>query len=408
MEEAARSIGKAGGEPCRQPRPPPAAPARGLSAALPLAGRGDAGRAGARRRGGAVVRHRPALPDRRRLRRRPAATRSTTRSRPSLIVVVVLAAATFARAYLVTWLGERLVADLRRGGLRPGHRPVARLLRGDPHRRGALAPDHRHRGDPDGDQRQPVAGAAQPAAAGRRPRAADRDQPQAHRPGAGRGAAGGGADRGDRPARAPAVARRPGPHRRRSAAHAEETLNAIRTVQAFAQEARERRRFAARGRGGVRRRDRATPGRAPCSPPSSSRWCSARSWSCSGSAGTTCWPAASPPASSPPSCSTPRSSRAPSAGSSDDHRRPAARGRRHRAPVRAARHRARDRGAGAAARRCRARRAARCASSSVSFAYPSHPERPVLRRVRPRGRRPARRWRWSARRAPARPASSSS
>jgi ATP-binding cassette, subfamily B, bacterial len=32
----------------------------------------------------------------------------------SLIVVAVLAAATFARAYLVTWLGERVVTDLRR------------------------------------------------------------------------------------------------------------------------------------------------------------------------------------------------------------------------------------------------------------------------------------------------------
>src|SRR5919106_1637595 len=32
----------------------------------------------------------------------------------SLIVVVVLAAATFARAYLVAWLGERVVTDLRR------------------------------------------------------------------------------------------------------------------------------------------------------------------------------------------------------------------------------------------------------------------------------------------------------
>jgi ATP-binding cassette, subfamily B, bacterial len=32
----------------------------------------------------------------------------------SLIVVVVLAAATFARAYLVTWLGERVVTDLRK------------------------------------------------------------------------------------------------------------------------------------------------------------------------------------------------------------------------------------------------------------------------------------------------------
>jgi ATP-binding cassette subfamily B protein len=32
----------------------------------------------------------------------------------SLVVVVVLAAATFARAYLVTWLGERVVTDLRK------------------------------------------------------------------------------------------------------------------------------------------------------------------------------------------------------------------------------------------------------------------------------------------------------
>ncbi|HEX5078192.1 MAG TPA: ABC transporter transmembrane domain-containing protein [Geminicoccaceae bacterium] len=44
----------------------------------------------------------------------------------ALIVIVVLAAATFARAYLVTWLGERVVADLRRDvydhviGLSPG------------------------------------------------------------------------------------------------------------------------------------------------------------------------------------------------------------------------------------------------------------------------------------------------
>ena len=44
----------------------------------------------------------------------------------SLIVVVVLAAATFARAYLVAWLGERVVTDLRSAGVRPGDRPVAR------------------------------------------------------------------------------------------------------------------------------------------------------------------------------------------------------------------------------------------------------------------------------------------
>jgi ATP-binding cassette, subfamily B, bacterial len=44
----------------------------------------------------------------------------------SLLVIVVLALATFARAYLVTWLGERVIADLRRDvydhviGLSPG------------------------------------------------------------------------------------------------------------------------------------------------------------------------------------------------------------------------------------------------------------------------------------------------
>jgi ATP-binding cassette subfamily B protein len=44
----------------------------------------------------------------------------------ALIVIVVLALATFARAYLVTWLGERVIADLRRDvydhviGLSPG------------------------------------------------------------------------------------------------------------------------------------------------------------------------------------------------------------------------------------------------------------------------------------------------
>ena len=44
----------------------------------------------------------------------------------ALIVIVVLAVATFARAYLVTWLGERVIADLRRDvydhviGLSPG------------------------------------------------------------------------------------------------------------------------------------------------------------------------------------------------------------------------------------------------------------------------------------------------
>jgi ATP-binding cassette, subfamily B, bacterial len=52
--------------------------------------------------------------------------------RAALIVIAVLAVATFARAYLVTWLGERLVADLRRDvydhvvGLSPGFFEVTR------------------------------------------------------------------------------------------------------------------------------------------------------------------------------------------------------------------------------------------------------------------------------------------
>jgi ATP-binding cassette subfamily B protein len=50
----------------------------------------------------------------------------------SLIVIAVLALATFARAYLVTWLGERVIADLRRDvydhvvGLSPGFFELAR------------------------------------------------------------------------------------------------------------------------------------------------------------------------------------------------------------------------------------------------------------------------------------------
>ena len=57
-------------------------------------------------------------------------TRSTTPLKAVLIVILVLAAATFARSYLVTWLGERVVADLRRRVYAHVIRPVARLLRG--------------------------------------------------------------------------------------------------------------------------------------------------------------------------------------------------------------------------------------------------------------------------------------
>ena len=60
-----------------------------------------------------------------------------------------------------------------------------------------------------------VDGDPQPAAAGRRPGDARAHEPQADAARAGRRAAGGGADRAVRPARAQARAREPGPHRRR-------------------------------------------------------------------------------------------------------------------------------------------------------------------------------------------------
>ena len=65
--------------------------------------------------------------------------------------------------------------------LPPRAAPLARLLRGHPHRRGAVAPDHRHQRDPDRDRRQRHPGAAQPAAGRGRPGAAGGHQPAADR-----------------------------------------------------------------------------------------------------------------------------------------------------------------------------------------------------------------------------------
>jgi ATP-binding cassette, subfamily B, bacterial len=48
------------------------------------------------------------------------------------------------RFYLVNWLGERVVADMRNAVYRPRAAHGPDLLRGHPHRRGALAADHRH------------------------------------------------------------------------------------------------------------------------------------------------------------------------------------------------------------------------------------------------------------------------
>ena len=117
------------------------------------------------------------------------------------------------------WLGERVVADLREAVYGHVTTPVARLLRDHPHRRGAVAPDHRHQRDPGGDQRQPVTQALRNllllfgGLALLFVTNAKLTALVLHRR-----AAGGGADRRDRPPRAAPVAPRPGPGRRRSAA----------------------------------------------------------------------------------------------------------------------------------------------------------------------------------------------
>jgi ATP-binding cassette subfamily B protein len=90
----------------------------------------------------------------------------------------VLGVATAARFYMVSWLGERVTADIRSAvyatwSAKPG------ILRNHPHRRSAVAPDHRHHADPDRGRHQHLAGAAQYPAVRRRPGHAVRDQRQA-------------------------------------------------------------------------------------------------------------------------------------------------------------------------------------------------------------------------------------
>ena len=234
-------------------------------------------------------------------------------SRPSAIVIVVLAVATFLRSYLVTWLGERVVADLRRDVYRhvlhlsPGFFEVTRT--------GEVL----SRLTTDTSVIQTVIGASVTQAlrnvlltVGGLALLVD------HQPRLtglilvvvplvvvpivviGR-------------ARAAAVARRAGPHggrlrvrpRRRSTPSGPCSPSRRRTGRAPASPPPPR---------APSPPPPATPRRARCWVPSSSRWSSARSPSCSGWAATTCWPAASRRASSPPSCSTPPSSPAPSVG----------------------------------------------------------------------------------------------
>ena len=264
-----------------------------------------------------------------------------------VIVIVVLAAATFARSYLVTWLGERVVADLRRDvydhviRLSPAFFEVTRT--GEVISR--LTTDTAVIQTVTRRQRHP--GAAQPAAAGRRPDPAAGHQPEAHRPGAGRGPAGGGADRRPRAAGARTLARGPGPHgraQRRGRGDAERGPHGAVLRAGSAREPALRRH----GGGGVRGGDRACTGPGSSWGRSSSPWSSARSWRALGRR-------------------PGRAGRAADGGRAvlvrvlRGHggqcgrrplrrvRRPPARGRGHRAAVRAARHRARDQGARRAA-----------------------------------------------------------
>ena len=72
-------------------------------------------------------------------------------------------------------------------------------------------------------------------------------------------------------------------------AYADESLQAVHTVQAFTHEAIDRRRFAERLEATVATAMSYVRA-APCSPPPSCCWCSAPSPWCCGSADTTCWP----------------------------------------------------------------------------------------------------------------------
>ena len=104
------------------------------------------------------------------------------------------------------------------GDLRPGHRDEPGLLRADHDRGGAVAADDGHDARPVGDRLLGVGRAAQRADARRRARASAGHEPEADRAGARRRAGGAGADPRARAPGQGAVAREPGPDRRRERA----------------------------------------------------------------------------------------------------------------------------------------------------------------------------------------------
>ena len=188
--------------------------ARPLSAALSRPGGAGAAVAAGGGRHGAGLRRLPARPDRPRLRRRAGPDVLNYALASLLAVAVVLAIASGARFYLVSWLGERVVGDLRARPVRPCRAAGPGLVRDQ-----ALGRRHephlgRRAADRAGDRLVGLGGAAQFADVRGRRRHAGDHQPQARPAGAGRGAAGGGADHPVRPQGARAVARGPGAHGR--------------------------------------------------------------------------------------------------------------------------------------------------------------------------------------------------
>ena len=118
------------------------------------------------------------------------------------------------RFYLVTWLGERVVADVRSRRLRARHPHGPDVLRSHAHRRSAVAADDRHDAGAIDRRREPVDHAALGDPAGRRTGTADRDQPVARRHDPDRHSAGHRTDDHRRAPAAHAVAAVAGSHRR--------------------------------------------------------------------------------------------------------------------------------------------------------------------------------------------------
>ena len=164
-------------------------------------------------------------------------------------VAFLAAAAVFGvfaalRFYLVTWLGERVVADLRQAVYDRVIRMDPALLRGHAHRRGAVASHRRHHARAVHRRREPLHHAALDHLGGGQPGHARGDEPEAHRdhrradPAADRAALILGR-------RVRKLSRTSQDRIADTSGLADETLNAIQTVQAFTLEDSNSERFGA-------------------------------------------------------------------------------------------------------------------------------------------------------------------